>query len=97
MALMLEDWLQYNKTHQNPEGRQLICLRCRGGNGASEKAKKKKLKPIKDQLCFTCWGHDRKEAKRVKSVQKYPPPSKVKTMIARWKRKGRSATIRRAK
>lgn len=100
MALVHKDWLQYDKVYKNEEGRQLICPRCKGGNGASEIAKKKKLKPITDRFCFTCWGWERKRvldlSRGVEKVQKAELSPKVKTMLTKLKhkRKGRKATIK---
>ena len=103
MALGIEDSRAYDKEHPNPEGRELICPRCKGGNGPSEIAKKKRLKPFKDVPCFTCWGyHFRKEAvdkqARVDRAKKGELSPKVKTMLTKMKqKKGRRATIRWAK
>ena len=93
---------EYHKEHPNPQGRQMICPRCKGGNGASEVAKKKKLKPIKDVPCFTCYCILKDQAaipiRQTQKVAKLSPS--VATMlktIPRHKRKGRTATIRRGK
>lgn len=91
--LGIKEAIEYDKRFPNPEGRARPCPRCKGGEGASDKAKKKRLTPIKGVLCFTCWGYARK-SKPVIPKAKPPLTPKVRGM---FKKIGRRATIRRVK
>jgi hypothetical protein len=93
VALLHKDVVEYDRLFPNPKGQARPCPRCKGGEGSSDLAKKKKLPTIKDILCFTCWGYTRKDGIKKSGVVS----PKIKTLISRAKRKGRRATIRRSR
>ena len=90
----IKEAIEYEKAHPpNPDGRATPCPRCKGGLGASDRARKKKLPPIKNQLCFTCWCWTKNQDKTAK-----PKPVKITPTVKKmFKKSGRKFTIRRGR